>query len=284
MSKENTNSTLTLLVAIVGMLFIVLLWFAIDSGPIAKATSQPTSILFLTHLVLPFTTSCVFLLFTRFLFIDENFKRMRSDIKYRFIKKIVSEHVGGFKYISADFVWDYTKPLKMLRIRLSEDDLPKTLINEVSDKKILNLGKFPEVQIVLDQSVKTSNARRIALNNDDYRKESIDRLSKCLRFFKSKEELENIKIVDMNQIQYPCGIMIQNGEHVFYAPLWNKCYTQAGAVTGPYLKIPANSETGQLMIQSFDALYAEGEKVVDYASRTVDEQITNYINKLKDRK
>jgi len=285
MAKKKMN-TLTIMLTLLVIVLTIIVILQIITGPINRIVSQPWWVLVLTNFALPLSTACMFLLLTTFLFTDGGGKQIASTIKSCISsgesKKIISEHEHGFKSIPSDFEWNYSKPLKILRIRLSETDLPHIFTKKECGKEAAFLSKFREIQIVVDQSIKTSNARSVALKDEQYRRDNISKIDGCLRFFK-RAGLKNIKIVEMDKIQYPYGIIIQNDKYVFYAPLWNHPNTAAGAATDVYLKVPSDSKVGQLMIASFDQLFANGTVVVDYALGNVENTIKEYVDELLKR-
>ncbi|MCL2313256.1 MAG: hypothetical protein FWC41_12430 [Firmicutes bacterium] len=286
-NKVNANTPIIICVVSVLGLISALMFIIIGGGePITRLVSQPLWFIALTYYVLPLTTSLCFFLITRVFSIE------KGD------KKIISEHSAGFKEISID--WNYKKPLKMLLICLPHGKLPKSLI----DKSGEGLKKFKKVQIILDHSVKTFESRFESrpFSSESDRKKFYDKqilaTEECLKAF-MHYGLKNVQVSEIKSTQYPFGLMIQNGKHIFYIPLWNDTKTIEGAIVGDYLKVPSDSEIGELMIDSFDWLVGErkysgdksklknsGDKSklkIDFSKDTleVSNAIDNYIKELR---
>jgi hypothetical protein len=210
---------------------------------IEEIANKPILVLLLTNILLPVFVGLIILLVKYF--ISENFDR-----------KIISEHENGFKNIDDNFKWNHSEPLEMLFVNLHKDFLPKSLTND--------LHKFEKIHIALDHSEKTTEARSVALDKENFRDDGFIKTQTFLNFLKDSKMNEKVKIVEINKKQYPFGIMIHNDKTIFYSPLWNHSAKTDGAVEDVFLKIPSASKLGRMMTSSFKVLFDTGKVIGNY--------------------
>ena len=243
MKKKFRNPIVAIILGVQLLIIATLLVMA------KNVISQGIIEIILMNIVFPLSISSIFLIIGKTLF--EN-----PENQENFEKKIISEHENGFKSIVDDF--DFSKPLKILFTNLRIDQLPMKLEK--------NLHKFSSVEIALDHSKKTAEARAVALDRENYFENGLAKsvvLLDSLKHTADKSKIfqKKLKVCEIKEEQFPVGLMIHNDENIFFAPLWNYENAKGGSAADVYLKIPTKSKTGQRMIKSFDKLFKNGTPV-----------------------
>ena len=180
---------------------------------------------------------------------------MKSDKELNYMPQQIEVYEGGLdNYIENFKEWDTNEPLKILSVTFGASHLPAYSV----------LKKFKEVQVIIDISRKTIDARIAAVpsRKKDYRQKAWKYTTDMVTgpYFK------NVKLVAANKLQYPVGIMYINGANIFYAPLWNHEVLESDSFSGLCLRIHSESPFGTRLIRSFEALYNDKENIKEIKS------------------
>ena len=135
-------------------------------------------------------------------------------------------------------------------------------------EKMWFIRRLHSIKLVLSHSIFVSKAREFSLKKSNYYEDGLNKTNITFDYF-LKKQLSNMEIVETEKNQFPFGIMIHNGNWIYFAPFWNHPNCADGSVEGICLKIPVNSEFGRHLLDSFDSLFNNGVEIKNFDMQQV---------------